>query len=264
MSVTNIGVDQAVGFSDWRSSIRQAGQDFNQLIQSLLNGDSTAAQQAYNDFQRIQAARASSSGAQATAASAATTTLEVLRQMLLSNHVITDAGADSTTPRGIPAVQDTVAPQAEHPVTAGPQQLFGQAATPETTGAWLFATGEGLPGNDPQNTITSRREEYQNYLVNDLGYTQTEALMATPNANGITNYTLLNVMNGQGLNTGLDDYGVLARPALDSDYYIDADRRCGGPGTFPRPPDPTQTQLAARQSLYGSGLTLPSTIDLLG
>ncbi|MCX7174774.1 MAG: hypothetical protein NT159_12815 [Proteobacteria bacterium] len=54
MSVISVGLTQGTGSSDWRSTVRQADQDFDQLYQSLQSGNLSAAQQAYTDFQKIQ------------------------------------------------------------------------------------------------------------------------------------------------------------------------------------------------------------------
>jgi hypothetical protein len=72
MTISSIGFDQSAGTSGWRSSVRQADQDFDQLSQSLQTGDLNAAQQAYSSFQKIQAGLTSSAATQASAASATT------------------------------------------------------------------------------------------------------------------------------------------------------------------------------------------------
>lgn len=72
MSVSSVGLDQSVGTSALRSSVRQAHRDFDQLVQSLQSGNLSAAQQAYTSFQQIQAGQTSSTPTQ-TGAVAATT-----------------------------------------------------------------------------------------------------------------------------------------------------------------------------------------------
>ncbi len=71
MSVSSIALDQASGSVSLRSSLRQAGKDFEQLFQSLQNGNLSAAQQAYASFQQVQAGLASSSTAPTGSATAA-------------------------------------------------------------------------------------------------------------------------------------------------------------------------------------------------
>ena len=73
MSVTSISPDQAAGVSGSGSSVRQARQDFNRLIQSLQSGNLSAAQQAYSSFQQIQTGPTHPPTTQASTVSATTT-----------------------------------------------------------------------------------------------------------------------------------------------------------------------------------------------
>ena len=54
MSINSVGLDQSVGTNGWRSTVRQARQDFAQIVQALQAGNLGAAQQAYSDFQQVQ------------------------------------------------------------------------------------------------------------------------------------------------------------------------------------------------------------------
>lgn len=67
MSISGVGLSQIAGSSNWRTAVRQANQDFDQLYQSLQNGNLGAAQQAYNNFQQIQGAQAGTTATPATA-----------------------------------------------------------------------------------------------------------------------------------------------------------------------------------------------------
>ena len=73
MSISSVALDPSAGTSGWRSSIRQAGQDFNQLVQALQSGDLAAAQQAYGSFQQIQAGQTSVTTPASTVAATTTT-----------------------------------------------------------------------------------------------------------------------------------------------------------------------------------------------
>lgn len=74
MSVSSVGLDQGAGSSGgWRSSVREARQDFDQLFQALQTGNLNAAQQAYSSFQQIQAGLTSSAVTQANGAATAPT-----------------------------------------------------------------------------------------------------------------------------------------------------------------------------------------------
>ena len=72
MSVSSIGLDPAAGLSGMRSAVRQANKDFDQLVQSLQNGNLGAAQQAYSSFQQVQAGLTSRAATQASAGSSTT------------------------------------------------------------------------------------------------------------------------------------------------------------------------------------------------
>ncbi|MCX7143773.1 MAG: hypothetical protein NT123_22565 [Proteobacteria bacterium] len=72
MSVSSVGLEQAVGTSGLRSSVREANQDFDQLFQSLQSGNLGAAQQAYSSFQQIQARLTGTATTQPGAVSTAT------------------------------------------------------------------------------------------------------------------------------------------------------------------------------------------------
>jgi DNA-binding FadR family transcriptional regulator len=63
MSVSSVSLSQGATptVSNGRSSIRQERQDFDQLYQALQSGNLSAAQQAYGDFQKVQASLASAS-----------------------------------------------------------------------------------------------------------------------------------------------------------------------------------------------------------
>jgi hypothetical protein len=73
MSVTSVGLDQSIASSGGRSAIRQARQDFDQIYQSLQNGNLSAAQQAYSSFQQVQAGLTGSSATQVNAIASTTT-----------------------------------------------------------------------------------------------------------------------------------------------------------------------------------------------
>ena len=77
MSVSGVGLEQAVGTSGLRSSVREANKDFDQLFQSLQSGDLSAAQQAYTSFQQIQARLIGPNTTQPGAVSTATATNSV-------------------------------------------------------------------------------------------------------------------------------------------------------------------------------------------
>ena len=66
MALTSVGLDQSIASVGGRSAIRQARQDFDQIFQSLQNGNLSAAQQAYSSFQQVQAGLTGSSATQAT------------------------------------------------------------------------------------------------------------------------------------------------------------------------------------------------------
>ena len=74
MTISSVGLDQSVGSSGSRSTIRQAHQDFDQLFQSLQAGNLNAAQQAYNSFQQIQTGLANSATSSSSAVGAANPT----------------------------------------------------------------------------------------------------------------------------------------------------------------------------------------------
>jgi hypothetical protein len=78
MSISSVSLDQGMGSSLGRSSVRQARQDFDQLFQALQSGDLATAQQAYGNFQQIQTGLTDPSATAATAVSAASTANPVL------------------------------------------------------------------------------------------------------------------------------------------------------------------------------------------
>lgn len=76
MSVSNVGSAAGLSQLQWRSSVRQARQDFEQLFQDMQSGDLSGAQQAYSALQQLLPGSSTSSGtstasADATAPSAA-------------------------------------------------------------------------------------------------------------------------------------------------------------------------------------------------
>jgi len=97
MSVSSVGLDPATGLSGWRSSVRQANQDFEQLFQSLQTGDLNAAQQAYANFQQVQAGLTSSAATQTSTAAAPTNPVAAdwtaLGQALQSGSLTSAQGA---------------------------------------------------------------------------------------------------------------------------------------------------------------------------
>jgi hypothetical protein len=74
MSVSSIGSNTGFSQIQWRSSVRQARQDFEQLFQSMQSGDLSGAQQAYLALQQLQSNNTSSS---TTASSGATASSSV-------------------------------------------------------------------------------------------------------------------------------------------------------------------------------------------
>lgn len=75
MSVSNVSSTTA-GLSqfNWRSPVRQARQDFDQLFQAMQAGNMSGAQQAYSDLQQMLSGSAAASSAAATTATTSTTT----------------------------------------------------------------------------------------------------------------------------------------------------------------------------------------------
>lgn len=60
MSVSSITSGAGVNPADWRSTVKQGKQDFNQLMSSLQSGDLAGAQQAYSAMQQLLPASAAS------------------------------------------------------------------------------------------------------------------------------------------------------------------------------------------------------------
>lgn len=94
MDVSNVVLDQSSSASSWKSSIRKGVQDFDQLAQSLQNGNVNGAQQAYSDFQNILTGltSAAQNGA-TTAGSTAQSDWNALGQALQSGSLSSAQGA---------------------------------------------------------------------------------------------------------------------------------------------------------------------------
>ncbi len=70
MSVSNVGSSAGLSQLQWRSTVRQARQDFEQLFQAMQSGDLSGAQQAYSALQQLQPASSASRGTFAASADA--------------------------------------------------------------------------------------------------------------------------------------------------------------------------------------------------
>ena len=72
MTVNSTNVVQGSGQGGWRSTVKQAGQDFEQLFQAMQAGNLAGAQQAYSALQQLQGNTGTASDASQTTAAAST------------------------------------------------------------------------------------------------------------------------------------------------------------------------------------------------
>lgn len=93
MSVSSIGSTTGISQQQWRSSVRQARQDFDQLFQAMQSGDLSGAQQAYSALQQLQP-NSNSTSSTTTAASTSTDSTASATSAAAS---ATDAAATSST-----------------------------------------------------------------------------------------------------------------------------------------------------------------------
>lgn len=151
MSVSSVGLNQSVGASGWRSTIRQAHQDFDQLFQSLQSGDLAAAQQAYNAFQQLQAGQTSST-ATPTASVAAT-----------ANPVATDWSAlgQALQAGNLSSAQTALTQLETDAKTVWQSHLQQQALTAQS----VYALMQGTQGAEPPPAATSAATTLQTDLT---------------------------------------------------------------------------------------------------
>jgi hypothetical protein len=156
MTISSVGLDQLAGTSGWRSSVRQAGQDLDQLSQSLQTGNLNAAQQAYSSFQQVQAGLTSSAATQANAVSATTASNPVtsdwsaLGQALQSGSLAAAQDALGKLQQDAQATwQSQLQQQVQNAqsVYALMQSAQGAAATPAATAVSPASTAGSVQGD---------------------------------------------------------------------------------------------------------------------
>jgi hypothetical protein len=166
MSVASVGLSQSVGSGDWRTSVRQARLDFDQIVQSLQSGNLTAAQQAYSGFQQLQAGltntAATSTGSSSTSSTATnpvTSDWAALGQALQNGSLSSAQDAlgkleqDAQTAWQTHLQQETQNAQSVYALLQSTQQA---AATSGTT-----AAGDSTAAASVQNDLTALNQALQ-------------------------------------------------------------------------------------------------------
>ncbi|MEI7431424.1 MAG: hypothetical protein WCL27_13300 [Betaproteobacteria bacterium] len=167
MSVANIGTDQAVTASSFRSSVRQADQDFDQLFQSLKSGNLNAAQQAYSSFQQIQAGLTTTATPQtgtttATSTNPVATDWSALGQALQSGNLASAKGSLSQLEQDAQTAWQAHIQQE----TQNAQSVYAlmQSAKATTTTSALSTTAAATAqasGNSVQNDLNALNQSLQ-------------------------------------------------------------------------------------------------------
>jgi len=159
MTISSVGLDPAVGSPSGRSAIRQAHQDFDQLFQSLQAGNLSAAQQAYSDFQQIQAGLANQTTASSQVGSASATTA--------TNPVLSDWSAlgQALQSGSLPSAQDALGKLTQDATTAWQSHLQQEAQKAQS----VYALMQGVQGAAASSGITpANAATASNPVQNDL------------------------------------------------------------------------------------------------
>ena len=153
MSVTSIGFDQSYVSTGARTAIRQAHQDFDQLYQSLQSGNLGAAQQAYSNFQQIQAGLSNSPSAQTASVAAATSTNPVAADWSALGLALQSGSLTSAQDALGKLQQDAQAVWQAHlqQETQNAQSVYALMQGAQTSGT----TAVGTASTSPQATVGS-------------------------------------------------------------------------------------------------------------
>jgi hypothetical protein len=165
MNVTSVGLDQSIASSSGRSAIRQAHQDFDQLFQSLQSGNLGAAQQAYSNFQQVQAGLASSTATQANTIAATSTASPVVSDWSALGQALQSESLSSAQDAFGKLQADAQTAWQSHlqQETQNAQSVYALMQSAQSAAATLSATAIGAPsaGGSVQNDLSALTKALQ-------------------------------------------------------------------------------------------------------